>query len=193
MDDDGVECGDVRVNLAEVITAAKARGIRFSVSRKAYGSPRSVTSNAHGFRIAVHRVTGEIRILYSVHATDAGVVINPAQVRGQIEGGVAQAIGFALTENFHVDGTGAMVNPNLRNYRIPTFADIPRTEVLVVETGDSVGPMGSKGIAESNVNPVAPALANALHDATGVRYRELPLTPERIYRNLVDNRLIPAT
>ncbi len=193
MDDDGVDCGDVRVTLAEVITAAKARGIRFSVSRKAYGSPRSVTSNAHGFRIAVHRVTGEIRILYSVHATDAGVVINPAQVRGQIEGGVAQAIGFALTENFHVDGTGAMVNPNLRNYRIPTFADIPRTEVLVVETGDSVGPMGSKGIAESNVNPVAPALANALQDATGVRYRELPLTPERIYRNLVDNRLIPAT
>jgi CO/xanthine dehydrogenase Mo-binding subunit len=126
MDDDGVDCGDVRVTLAEVITAAKARGIRFSVSRKAYGSPRSVTSNAHGFRIAVHRVTGEIRILYSVHATDAGVVINPAQVRGQIEGGVAQAIGFALTENFHVDGTGAMVNPNLRNYRIPTFADIPR-------------------------------------------------------------------
>jgi len=193
MDDDGVDCGDVRVTLAEVITAAKARGIRFSVSRKAYGSPRSVTSNAHGFRIAVHRVTGEIRILYSVHATDAGVVINPAQVRGQIEGGVAQAIGFALTENFHVDGTGAMVNPNLRNYRIPTFADIPRTEVLVVETGDSVGPMGSKGIAESNVNPVAPALANALQDATGVRYRELPLTPERIYRKLVDNRLIPAT
>lgn len=141
---------------------------------------------------ALHRVTGEIRILYSVHATDAGVVINPAQVRGQIEGGVARAIGFALTENFHVDENGVMVNPNLRNYRIPTFADIPRTEVLVVQTGDSVGPMGAKGIAESNVNPVAPALANALQDATGVRYRELPLTPERIYRRLVDNRLIPA-
>ena len=156
------------------------------MARKAYGSPRSVTSNAHGFRIAVHRVTGEIRILYSVQAADAGVVINPAQVRGQIEGGVAQAIGFALTENFHVDEHGVMVNPNLRNYRIPTFADIPRTEVLLVETGDSVGPMGSKGIAESNVNPVAPALANALQDATGVRYRELPLTPERIYRRLGD-------
>jgi CO/xanthine dehydrogenase Mo-binding subunit len=148
-----------------------------------------VTSNAHGFRIAVHRFTGEIRILYSVHAADAGVVINPAQVRGQIEGGVAQAIGFALTENFHVDKNGVMINPNLRNYRIPTFADIPRTEVLVVETADSVGPMGAKGIAESNVNPVAPALANALQDATGVRYRELPLTPERIYRRLVDNAL----
>ena len=167
----------MRLTLDELLEAARQRGIRFSVSRKAYGSPRSVTSNAHGFRIAVHGVTGEIRILYSVHATDAGVVINPAQVRGQIEGGVAQAIGFALTENFHVDENGVMVNPNLRNYRIPTYADIPRTEVLVVETHDSVGPMAAKGIAESNVNPVAPALANALQDATGVRYRELPLTP----------------
>ncbi|OBA92924.1 aldehyde oxidase [Mycobacteriaceae bacterium 1482268.1] len=190
---DAVQCGDVTLPLAELLAAARDRRVRFSVSRKAYGSPRSVTSNAHGFRIAVHRVTGEIRILYSVHATDAGVVINPAQVRGQIEGGVAQAIGFALTENFHVDEKGAMINPNLRNYRIPTFADIPRTEVLVVETGDSVGPMGAKGIAESNVNPVAPALANALQDATGVRYRELPLTPERIFGRLVADKLIPAT
>jgi CO/xanthine dehydrogenase Mo-binding subunit/aerobic-type carbon monoxide dehydrogenase small subunit (CoxS/CutS family) len=189
---DAVECGDVTVPLSELLAAAKERRIRFALSRKAYGSPRSVTSNAHGFRIAVHRFTGEIRILYSVHAVDAGVVINPTQVRGQIEGGVAQAIGFALTEDFHVDENGAMMNPNLRNYRIPTFADIPRTEVLVVETGDSVGPMGAKGVAESNVNPVAPALANALQDATGVRYRELPFTPERIYGTLVENRLIPA-
>jgi CO/xanthine dehydrogenase Mo-binding subunit len=186
MDDDGVKCADVRLTLAHVLDAAKARGRRFSVSRRAYGSPRSVTSNAHGFRIAVHRITGEIRILYSVHATDPGVVINPQQVRGQIEGGVAQAIGFALTENFRVDDNGVMVNPNLRNYRIPTYADIPRTDVLLVETHDSVGPMKAKGIAESNVNPVAPALANALHDATGIRYRELPLTPERIYRRLIE-------
>ena len=192
MDDDGVACGDVRLTLAELLKAAGDRGKRFTLSRKAYGSPRSVTSNAHGFRIAVHRITGEIRILYSVHATDAGVVINPQQVRGQIEGGVAQAIGFALTENFRVDQNGVVVNPNLRNYRIPTYADVPRTEVLLVETHDSVGPMASKGIAESNVNPVAPALANALHDATGVRYRDLPLTPERIYSRLGETALIPT-
>ena len=192
MDDDGVACGDVRLTLAELLKAAGDRGKRFTLSRKAYGSPRSVTSNAHGFRIAVHRITGEIRILYSVHATDAGVVINPQQVRGQIEGGVAQAIGFALTEDFRVDQNGVVVNPNLRNYRIPTYADVPRTEVLLVETHDSVGPMASKGIAESNVNPVAPALANALHDATGVRYRDLPLTPERIYSRLGETALIPT-
>ena len=193
MDDDGVRCADVRLTLTQLLAAAAQRGTRFTVSRKAYGSPRSVTSNAHGFRIAVHRITGEIRILYSVHATDPGVVINPQQLRGQIEGGVAQAIGFALTENFRVDENGRMVNPNLRNYRIPTYADIPRTEVLVVETHDSVGPMKSKGIAESNVNPVAPALANALYNATGVRYRDLPFTPERIYRRLNEHGLTPAT
>jgi CO/xanthine dehydrogenase Mo-binding subunit len=193
MDDDGVVCGNTRVSLAQLLKAARTHGIRFTVARKAYGSPRSVVSNTQGFRIAVHRVTGEIRILYSVHATDAGVVINPAQVRGQIEGGVAQGIGFALTENFHVDHHGVMVNPNLRNYRIPTYADIPRTEVLLVGSTDSVGPMRSKGIAECCINPVAPALANALHNATGVRYRALPLTPERIYDRIGSSRLIPTT
>ncbi|SDC70199.1 molybdopterin-dependent oxidoreductase [Rhodococcus tukisamuensis] len=184
MDDDGVVCGGTRLSLAELVDAGRRRGIRFTAARKAYGSPRSVVSNTHGFRIAVHRVTGEIRILRSVHATDAGVVINPAQVRGQVEGGVAQGIGFALTENFHVDGGGNMVNPNLRNYRIPTYADVPRTEVLLVESADSVGPMRAKGMAECCINPVAPALANALENATGVRYRALPLTPERIYGRL---------
>jgi putative selenate reductase molybdopterin-binding subunit len=184
MDDDGVRCGHSRLTLTELLAAARTRGTRFTESRKAYGSPRSVSTNAHGFRIAVHRVTGEIRILYSVQATDAGVIINPAQVRGQIEGGVAQAIGFALTENFHVDDNGVVVNPSLRNYRIPTFADVPRTEIITVESHDSWGPMASKGIAESCVNPVAPALANALEDATGVRYRSLPFTPERIYDQL---------
>ena len=181
MDDDGIICGDVRLTLQELSQAGQGRGIRFTEARKAYGSPRSVTSNTHGFRIAVHRVTGEIRILYSVQATDAGGIINPAQVRGQIEGGVAQGIGFVLTENFHHDSTGTMINASLRQYRIPTYADVPRTEVLLVDSTDSAGPMRSKGIAECCINPVAPALANALENATGVRFRELPLTPERIY------------
>jgi putative selenate reductase molybdopterin-binding subunit len=192
MDDDGVICGDKRISLAELIAVGRARGIRFTEARKAYGSPRSVTSNTHGFRVAVHRVTGEVRILQSVQATDAGVVINPAQVRGQVEGGVAQGIGFALTENFHVDANGVMTNPNLRNYRIPTYADVPRTEVLLVDSTDSVGPMRAKGMAECCINPVAPALANAVADATGVRYRSLPLSPERIYAQLGSRRAVPV-
>jgi CO/xanthine dehydrogenase Mo-binding subunit len=192
MDDDGVVCGDRRVSLAELVAAARARGIRFTAARKAYGSPRGVTSNTQGFRVAVHRVTGEIRILYSVQAADAGVVINPAQVRGQVEGGVAQGIGFALTENHHVDDHGVMTNPSLRNYRIPAYADVPRTEVILVGSADSVGPLHAKGMAECCINPVAPALANAVHDATGVRYRALPLTPERIYGRLQAQRSVAA-
>ncbi|MEU9145713.1 molybdopterin cofactor-binding domain-containing protein [Streptomyces sp. NPDC048349] len=188
MDDDHVVCGDERVPLAELVALARARGIRFTAARKAYGSPRSVTSNTQGFRVAVHRMTGEIRILYSVHAADAGVVINPEQVRGQVDGGVAQGIGFALTENFRMDADGAMANPSLRNYRIPAYADVPRTELLLVGSSDSAGPMRAKGMAECCINPVAPALANALRDATGVRYRELPLTPERIYSRLGEGR-----
>jgi putative selenate reductase molybdopterin-binding subunit len=193
MDDYGVVCGDKRMSLAELIEVGRARGIRFAEARKAYGSPRSVTSNTHGFRVAVHRVTGEVRILYSVQATDAGVVINPVQVRGQVEGGVTQGIGFALTENFHVDANGVMMNPNLRNYRIPTYADAPRTEVLLVDSADSVGPMRAKGMAECCINPVAPALANAVANATGVRYRSLPLSPDRIFSRLRDSRLVPTT
>ncbi|WP_030662063.1 MULTISPECIES: molybdopterin-dependent oxidoreductase [Streptomyces] len=190
MDDESVVCGDQRMSLAELVALARARGIRFTAARKAYGSPRSVTSNTHGFRIAVHRVTGEIRILQSVHAADAGAVINPAQVRGQVEGGVAQGIGFALTENYQVDASGAMVNPNLRNYRVPTYADVPRTELLLVDSSDSVGPVRAKGMAECCINPVAPALANALHDATGVRFRALPLSPERIYSRLREQQSV---
>jgi putative selenate reductase molybdopterin-binding subunit len=193
LDDDGVVCGGSRLTLVELVAAARRRGVRFAESRKAYGSPRSVTSNSHGFRIAVHRVTGEIRVLYSVHATDAGVIINPAQVRGQVDGGVAMGLGFALTENFHVDDNGVMVNPNLRNYRIPTYADVPRTELLFVKSNDSVGPMKAKGMAECCINPIAPALANAVEDATGVRYRDLPLSPERIYSRLAATRVIATT
>jgi putative selenate reductase molybdopterin-binding subunit len=91
-----------------------------------------------------------------------------------------------------VDENGVMINPTLRNYRIPTYADAPRTEVILVDSTDSAGPLRSKGIAEMCINPVAPAMANAVYDATGVRYRELPLTPDRIFAALQSRRLIPA-
>ncbi len=185
MDDDAVLCAGTRVLLTELWAAARGRGILLADARKAYGSPRSVAFNAQGFRVAVHRLTGEVRILHSVQATDAGVVINPVQVRGQVEGGVAQGIGFALTENLHLDGHGGVANPSLRNYRIPTYADVPRTEVICVPSTDSAGPLYAKGIAECCINPVAPALANAVHDATGIRLRDLPFTPERIYAALI--------
>lgn len=185
LDDDAVRCDGSRLLLSELAEIARRRGVLLADARKAYGSPRSVAFNAHGFRVAVRPMTGEIQVLQSVQATDAGVVINPEQVRGQIEGGVVQGLGFVLTEDFQLDDAGRMRNPNLRNYRIPTYADAPRTEVICVPSTDSVGPLRSKGVAECCINPVAPALANAVADATGVRFRDLPLTPDRIFGPLV--------
>ena len=109
------------------------------------------------------------------------MVLNPRQCRGRVEGAVAQGLGWALYEKMVIDETGTIVNPSLRNYRIPAFADIPRTEVYFAETHDTLGPLGAKGMGECPINPVAPALVNALANATGIRFRDLPVTPDRIY------------
>ncbi|MEV5592332.1 molybdopterin cofactor-binding domain-containing protein [Streptomyces sp. NPDC052496] len=148
------------------------------------GTPRTVAFNAHWFRVAVDPGSGEIRILRSVHAADAGTVINPMQCRGQVEGGVAQALGAALFEEVRLDGRGAVRTAAFREYRLPAFADVPRTEVYFTPTSDAIGPLGAKSMSESPFNPVAPALANALRDATGVRCTRLPLARDRVWRAL---------
>jgi CO/xanthine dehydrogenase Mo-binding subunit len=150
------------------------------------GTPRSIAFNVHGFRVAVQPGTGEIRILQSVQAADAGRVINPMQCRGQVEGGAAQAIGSALYEEIRIDANGRVENPAFRGYHIPAWADLPRTEVLFADTTDSVGPFGAKSMSESPFNPVAAALANAVADAAGVRCRELPLKPDRVFQALAE-------
>jgi putative selenate reductase molybdopterin-binding subunit len=144
-------------------------------------APRSVAFNAHGFRIAVHPETGEVRILRSVQAADAGTVLNPEQLRGQIEGGTAQAIGSALYEEVLVE-EGVVTTATFRNYRVPKIGDIPPTEVLFAETHDPLGPLGAKSMSEAPYNPVAPALANAIRDALGVRPYSLPMSRDRVWR-----------
>ncbi|MEU7146445.1 molybdopterin cofactor-binding domain-containing protein [Streptomyces sp. NPDC045456] len=148
------------------------------------GTPRTVAFNAHWFRVAVDPDSGEIRILRSVHVADAGTVINPMQCRGQVEGGVAQALGAALFEDVRLDGRGAVCTAAFREYRLPAFADVPRTEVYFTSTSDTIGPAGAKSMSESPFNPVAPALANALRAATGVRFTRLPLARDRVWREL---------
>jgi CO/xanthine dehydrogenase Mo-binding subunit len=157
---------------------------RLSASGHWGGSPRSVAFNAQWFRVAVDPGTGETRILGSVHSADAGTVMNPLQCRGQIEGGVAQAIGATLAEHVDIDTEGRVSTTGFRQYHLPTFADIPRTEVLFADTDDAIGPLGAKSMSESPFNPVAPALANALRDATGVRFTRLPFTRDRIWEGL---------
>jgi CO/xanthine dehydrogenase Mo-binding subunit len=117
-----------------------------------------------------------------VQAVDAGTVLNPVQLRGQVEGGVAQAIGAALFEEVRIAADGVVTTRALREYHVPVSADLPRTEVLFASsTRDPYGPHGAKPMSEAPFNPVAPALANAVRDATGVRLTALPLRRDVVY------------
>jgi CO/xanthine dehydrogenase Mo-binding subunit len=120
-----------------------------------------------------------------VQAADAGRVANPMQCRGQIEGGVAQSLGATLYEEMVIDEGGRVVNAKFRDYHLPSFADVPRTEVLFADTSDSLGPMGAKSMSESPYNPVAAAMGNAIADATGIRFTETPFKPDRLFPALL--------
>jgi len=178
-----------RLGFADLIAAAPqssrdVHGVRGS--GEVDGLTRSLAFNVQAFRVAVDPDTGTVRILRSVQAADAGVVLNPAQCRGQVEGGVAQAIGSSLYEEVLVDPSGKVTNPAFRVYRVPQIADVPDTEVLFAETSDELGPLGAKSMSESPYNPVAPALANAIRRATGARPYELPMTRDCVWRLTAD-------
>jgi putative selenate reductase molybdopterin-binding subunit len=148
---------------------------------------RQRRGDLQGVRLAVHRITGEIRILHSVHAADIGRPINPMQCRGQLDGAVAMGYGWALVENM-VHDEGHMVNPQLRNCRVPAFADTPHTDIFFADTVDAIGPLGAKSQGECGINPVAPAVSNALANATGVRFAHLPFTPDRLFADLAKSK-----
>jgi CO/xanthine dehydrogenase Mo-binding subunit/aerobic-type carbon monoxide dehydrogenase small subunit (CoxS/CutS family) len=170
----GVQSGELLVELAEIapLTAHAHHD----------GTPRSVAFNVHAVRVAVQPQTGQVQILQSVHAADAGTVLNPEQCRGQVDGGVAQGIGSALYEGLRLDGQGRVLTSVLRNYHLPQLADVPHTEVHFAQTVDQLGPFGAKSMSESPYNPVAPALANAIRNATGLRPYELPMSADRLWR-----------
>jgi putative selenate reductase molybdopterin-binding subunit len=181
LEDDSVICGKQHLSFAQLAEAARAQGRTLTANGTSAGTPRSVAYNVQGFRVTVNKGTGEIKILKSVHAADAGRVANPMQCRGQIEGGVAQSLGATLYEEMVIDEGGRVVNPKFRDYHLPSFADIPRTEVYFADTTDSLGPMGAKSMSESPYNPVAAALGNALADATGIRFTAVPFKPDRLW------------
>ncbi|WP_329443700.1 molybdopterin-dependent oxidoreductase [Streptomyces sp. NBC_01426] len=183
------DCAGRVLTLKELYEAAYDKGKLDEIAADGHwgGSPRSVAFNAQWFRLAVDPNTGEMRILRSVHAADAGKVMNPMQCRGQVEGGVAQALGATLFETVRVDERGEVTTAAFRRYRLPQYADVPRTEVHFMETSDAIGPLGAKSMSESPFNPVAPAFANALRDATGLRFTELPVTRDVVWRRIAEN------
>jgi CO/xanthine dehydrogenase Mo-binding subunit len=139
---------------------------------------------AHLARVAVDPETGEVRVLDYVAAQDVGRAINPAEVEGQIHGGVVQGIGWALFEGMAYDEYGQLLTPTLMDYALPHSQDVPTITPLLVEVPSELGPFGAKGVGEPPVVAVAAAIANAIRDAVGVRMTQIPMTPERIFASL---------
>ena len=134
-------------------------------------------------QVEVDRETGDVRVLGVTAAQDVGLAINPMGVEGQIEGGVAAGLGYALTENIVFAG-GRVLTDSLMDYRVPTAVDVPIVESHIVEQPDHEGPFGAKSAGELPYVPVAGAIANAIYDAVGVRVTDLPITPEKVLRAL---------
>jgi CO/xanthine dehydrogenase Mo-binding subunit len=133
--------------------------------------------------VEVDTETGEIKVLRLIGVHDSGKILNPTGFEGQIEGGLVQGMGYALIEDYYFKD-GRVMNPNYTDYRIPTSLDIPDLKVLSVETQDPNGPYGAKSVGEMAMVPTAPAIANALYNAVGIRMTELPMTPERVLKAL---------
>jgi xanthine dehydrogenase molybdenum-binding subunit len=171
-------------SLEEVARLARAEGRALSagaVYRPPSTVPLGQTGDSHfayGFaaqaaEVEVDLNSGQVRVLRVITATDVGRAINPLAVEGQLEGGVMMGIGYALTEDLVVD-KGKVLSDSLARYRVPTIRHLPEITPILVEHPVSSGPYGAKGIGEITSIPTAPAILNAIHDATGVRLNRLP-------------------
>jgi CO/xanthine dehydrogenase Mo-binding subunit len=141
--------------------------------------------NATAVEVEVDRDTGDVTVTRHVTVSDVGKALNPTQVRGQDEGAAVMGLGHTLMERLILDEDGRIRNLGAIDYRIPTSMDLPqRMESDIIENGDGPGPYGAKGMSEGALLPVAPAVAAAVFDAVGVRIRDLPLSPERVWRAL---------
>jgi len=136
--------------------------------------------------VEVDTKTGRVEVVRFVSAADCGQPINPVLAEGQIEGAVVNGLSYALWEEYRYDENGRMTNPRFWDYRIFTARDIPELRTILVDSQEPTGPFGAKSIGEVAINGPAPAIANAVYDAVGVRIRDLPITPEKVWRALRD-------
>ncbi|HZW57968.1 MAG TPA: molybdopterin cofactor-binding domain-containing protein [Nitrososphaerales archaeon] len=195
-DDLVVERGTIRkIRGAESLTYSQV------VRRGQYGTPgesvigvatttppgNAPPSAAIFAEVEVDTMTGRVKVIEVVSANDVGRAINLDGVEGQVHGAIRQGIGYALSEEMVSDAVSGMpLTSNLLDYRMITSVDMPKIRVLTIESNDPTGPFGAKGIGEPALIPTAPAIANAIFDAVGVRIKTLPITPEKILKTLED-------
>lgn len=188
-----------KMPMSEAVQIAKSRGV-VPVGSASFGtdttgldpvdgSGRPWQAYVFGCQVAeveVDTLTGEVQVLgiWAVH--DVGRAVNPRGVEGQIEGGIVQALGQGLMEDYRtVDGRAT--TPNLAKYILPTSLDVPHVTSVILEDPDPIGPLGVKGIGEPAMIPTIPAVMNAIYDAVGVRITSLPATPEKVLEGMRKN------
>jgi CO/xanthine dehydrogenase Mo-binding subunit len=164
---------------------ADQQQIEASASALSQASPPPFS--AHFAEVEIDLETGIVRPLDYVVAVDCGVAINPELARGQVLGSLINGIGFALSEELLFSSRGVALNPNFLDYKILTSLDLPRIEIIPVETNEPTGPYGAKSVGEICINGPLPTLANAIFDATGIQMKEAPFTAERVWRALKRN------
>jgi len=146
-----------------------------------FAPPNDYSFAAQFAEVEVDSETGQTRLLRLVAVHDIGKAINPAAAEGQVQGGLHQGLGYALLEDLLVDpASGRTMNPNFVDYKLLTAQDMPEITVEFVESGDSLGPFGAKGVAEDSLCPTAPAVTNAIYNAAGIRIKELPASAEKV-------------
>jgi CO/xanthine dehydrogenase Mo-binding subunit len=189
-----------KLTLAEIATQATSQGESLAATG-AHATPQpqydptcasgllfptfpTPTYHVHLAEVRVDPVTGNVEVLRYVVAQEVGTVVNPLGVEGQVQGGVAQGLGYALWENLTIGEDGRYQQRNLESYRLPLATDVPRVETIILEHPDEGGPFGAKGVAEPPIVPVAAAIANAVSDAVGAPIDSIPITPQAVLEAL---------
>ena len=186
------EASNHRMSMSEAVHLSKSRGV-VPVGSATFGTDttglapddgagrpwQAYVFGAQVAEVEVDTVTGEIQVLGVWAAHDVGRAVNPRGVEGQIEGGVVQALGQALMEDYKLEN-GRTTTPGFAKYILPTSLDVPKITSIIVEDPDPIGPLGVKGIGEPAMVPTIPAIMNAVYDAVGVRITDLPATPEKV-------------
>ena len=193
--DGALICGESRLTFKEAFERRFGKGSGGEMIGRGEAGPEITDNQLPVFwevgmgtsEVEIDRETGEVKLKKFISVADVGKAIHPDHCVAQEEGAAMQGIGHTFFEQLIYDN-GQLINPNLIDYRIPTFADVPEEfHTILVENGDGPGPFGVRGMAEGGILSVAPSVCNAIDRATGVRIRDLPLTPERVWRALKDS------
>jgi len=173
---------DIKLTVAEALGIARGQPAAHLIGSATYTPTKSYSFGAHFVKVAVDTETGQIEVLEVTPVHELGKVIHPLAAAGQVEGGIQQGIGHTLSENYEIDPvTGKSLNAGLVDYKMPLSMDMPPINTILLETApDPGGPWGAKGIGEDPIIAIGPAIANAVYDAIGVRFRHYPITPEDV-------------